>query len=94
MLVLIFEDDEKVDLQKLKIFLDKNLVLKGMILSYHMTYIIWSDVSRFGNRIELVKDFPSDGSKTKNDQKNEINFFLCNDINGISNENMFQYKYM
>ena len=40
------------------------------------------------------KDFPSDGSKPKNDQKNEINFFLCNDINGISNENMFQYKYM
>ena len=41
-----------------------------------------------------MKDFPSDGSKGKNDQKNEINFFLCNDINGISNENMFQYKYM
>jgi len=67
MLVLIFDNDEKIDLQKLKIFLDKNLVLK---------------------------DFPSDGSKPKNDQKNEINFFLCNDINGISNENMFQYKYM
>lgn len=67
MLVLIFDDDEKIDLQKLKIFLDKNLVLK---------------------------DFPSDGSKPKNDQKNEINFFLCNDINGISNENMFQYKYI
>jgi len=31
MLVLIFDDDEKIDLQKLKIFLDKNLVLKGMI---------------------------------------------------------------
>ena len=33
MLVLIFDDDEKIELQKLKIFLDKNLVLKGMISS-------------------------------------------------------------
>ena len=33
MLVLIFDDDEKIDQQKLKIFLDKNLVLKGMISS-------------------------------------------------------------
>ena len=31
MLVLIFDNEEKIDLQKLKIFLDKNLVLKGRI---------------------------------------------------------------
>ena len=51
------------------------------------------DASHFKD-FKSKKDFPSDGSKPKNDQKNEINFFLCNDINGISNENMFQYKYM
>ena len=29
MLILIFEESNEIDLQKLKIFLDKNLVLKG-----------------------------------------------------------------
>ena len=87
MLVLIFDDDEKIDQQKLKIFLDKNLVLKGMISSVQ-------SLLKPENKVESLKDFPSDGSKPKNDQKNEINFFLCNDLNGISNENMFQYKYM
>lgn len=65
MFVLLFSADMEIDYQKLKIFLDKNLILK---------------------------EFSSETKKKERDEK--INYFLCNDANGICSENMFQYKYI
>ena len=70
MLVMLFDElDETVDLGKMKVFLDKNLILK--------------DLAKTG--VEVAK---------RDEKKDDINYFLCNDTNGISNENIFQYKYL
>ena len=68
MLVMLFDIDQFDQLDdesKLKVFLDKNLILKDLSLE-----------------------------NEKSDKKDDINYFLCNDTNGISNENIFQYKYL
>jgi len=74
MLVMLFDSNTPVDTSKMKVFLDKNLILKDLA----------STTTKAGGN----------GAGKRDEKKDDINYFLCNDTNGISNENIFQYKYL
>ena len=74
MLVMLFDSNTPVDTSKMKVFLDKNLILKDLA----------STTTKAGGNSAGKRD----------EKKDDINYFLCNDTNGISNENIFQYKYL